>query len=114
MTTESLKIHSSVLDSNSCLVWLDRCYKDLLQWKRTLESYLFEPTTLKQFEIKQHLTDKMEVLVKRHKELEQLARSGRTLMGKQVDMIKSYLKETRQLEDGVQEYMGLLQPNTIH
>lgn len=109
MTTETQKTPASVLDSDSCLVWLDRSYKDLLQWKRKLESYLFEPTTLRQFEIKQQLSDKMEALVKRHKELVQLARSGRRLIGKQVEMIKNYLAETRQLEDGVQEYMGMLQ-----
>ncbi|ASV32080.1 hypothetical protein [Maribacter cobaltidurans] len=111
MTTEKTKSPNNVLDSNSCLVWLDRSYKDLLQWKRKLESYLFEPTTQRQFEIKQQLSEKMEALVRRHKELVQLARSGKTLIGKQVDLIKNYLVETKKLEDGVQEYMVMLHQN---
>ncbi|PIB25756.1 hypothetical protein [Maribacter sp. 4G9] len=109
MTTENTKTPMSVLDGNSCLVWLDRSYKDLLQWKRTLESYLFEPTTLRQFEIKQQLSDKLDALVRRYKELSKLALNEKTLLGKQVEMIKSYLVETRQLEGRVQEYMGMLQ-----
>ena len=111
MTTEKTKLPENVLDGNSCLVWLDRSYKDLLQWKRKLESYLFEPTTQKQFEIKQQLSDKMDALVRRHKELVQLARSGKKLIGKQVELIRNYLRETRELEGGVQEYMGMLHHN---
>ena len=112
MTTENTKSPENVLDSNSCLVWLDRSYKDLLQWKRKLESYLFEPTTQRQFEIKQKLSDKMDVLVRRHKELVQLIRSGKTRIGKQGELIRIYLAETRELEGGVQEYMGMLHQNT--
>lgn len=110
MITETSKITTSVLDSNSCLVWLDRSYKDLLQWKRTLESYLFEPTTLRQFEIKQRLGESIEVLLNRYTELASLARRRGKLIGNQVEMIKKYLTETRTLEEAVQEYMGILHP----
>lgn len=111
MTTKTLKVQASAFDSDSCLVWLDRSYKDLLQWKRKLQSYLFEPTTLRQFEIKQQLSDKMEALVKRHRELLKLVQNGTRLIGNHVEMIKGYLAETRQLEDRVQQYMGMIQPN---
>ncbi|KAA2216981.1 MULTISPECIES: hypothetical protein [Maribacter] len=108
MTAESSKRTTSVLDSNSCLVWLDRCYKDLLQWKRTLESYLFEPTTQRQFELKQRLTDAMERLLNRYRELATVARNNNKLVGNQVELIKNYMIETRKLEDGVQEYIVML------
>lgn len=110
MTTESSKINTSVLDSNSCLVWLDRSNKDLLQWKRALESYLFEPTTQGQFELKQRLTDTMQRLLIRYKELATEAGNNGKLVGNQVEMIKKYMMETRELEDGVQEYMVMLHP----
>ncbi|MDC6388416.1 hypothetical protein PP182_06970 [Maribacter sp. PR1] len=111
MTMETSKTYSRILDSDSCLVWLDRSYKDLLQLKRNLGSYLFEPTTSKQFEIKQQLSDSMEALVHRHLELVRLARSGRQLLAKQIEMIKNYVTEAKKLEDRIYEYMGMTQTN---
>lgn len=112
MSEESQKSRTTVLDSDCCLVWLDRSYKDLLQWKRKLESYLFEPNTQSQFEIKQQLCEKMDALVLRHRELVKLARSGKKIVGKQVEMIRNFLTETRKLEGSVQEYIVMLQTNT--
>ncbi|RRQ48401.1 hypothetical protein DZC72_11880 [Maribacter algicola] len=110
MTRETFRITTNVMDNNSCLVWLDRSYKDLLQWKRKLDSYLFEPTTLRQFELKRQLTDAIETLLNRYIELSTMARRRGKLIGNQVEMIKNYLMETRTLEDEVQQYMGILHP----
>jgi hypothetical protein len=75
-----------------------------------LESYLFEPTTQRQFELKQRLTDAMEHLLNRYRELATVARNNGKLVGNQVELIKSYLVETRKLEGGVQKYNAMLHP----
>ncbi|WP_281540280.1 hypothetical protein [Maribacter aestuarii] len=94
---------------NAYLVRIERSYRNLLQFKEQLSSYLFEPCTVDQYKEREELKKKIAKLSKGHLALLEIYRNNKNSLNQHLSNINEQLKEAKRLEEGIMNYMAILQ-----
>jgi hypothetical protein len=93
---------------NAYLVLIERSYRNLLQFKEQMSSYLCEPYTADQYKEREKIKKKMIKLSKGHLALLEIYRNNKNSLNQQLTNIIEQLKEAKRLEEGIMNYMALL------
>lgn len=83
---------------------LDRSYRNLLQYKSRLESYLYEPTTRTLYETKEYLCHKIEQLVINHMEIMNRIRNASGFFEPDMTLVHTQLEESSRVKEDVEMY----------
>ncbi len=94
------------LDSNACLLRMERNHRDLAQLSKKLNSYICEPRTYTLFERIEILRNRLERLKDNNSEIMASLKGHKKNLGNQVERIKQQFMEFRELEKCVAEYMA--------
>ncbi len=101
---ENTKTASKITNFSKGILRIERSNKDLLQFKTKLNSYLCEPTTYKQYKIREELSEKINNLIKSHQELLDYLKTNKFTT--QPDTrINNSLQEAKLVEEGVSNYI---------
>ncbi|MFX0556935.1 hypothetical protein ACOCEA_09055 [Maribacter sp. CXY002] len=101
---ESTRAEVKITDLNTSALRVERSYNNLLQFKTKLNSYLYEPTTYKQYTMREELARGVNNQLKVHLELLNTIKAGE-LVSETIVIIKSQLRTAKMLEDGITKYI---------
>ena len=105
---QTSKKSDGLKEINAYLVLIERSYRNLLQFKEQLSSYLCEPCTADQHKEREKIKKKMVKLSKGHLALLEIYRNNKNSLNQQLTHIIEQLKEAKRLEEGIMNYMTLL------
>jgi len=101
---ENTKTAGKITNFSKGILRIERSYKDLLQFKTKLNSYLCEPTTYKQYKSREELSEKINNLIKSHQELLDYLKNNN--FATQPDTrINDSLQEAKLVEERVGNYI---------
>ena len=106
---ETLKQQSEPDEMSTYLLRVERSYRTLLQFKEQLKSYLCEPCTVVQYETKERIQTNIDRLAKGHLALLDIYRNKKNNLNSLVQTITDQLKEAKTLEEGISNYITLVQ-----
>lgn len=95
---------SKITNFSKSILRIERSYKDLLQFKTKLNSYLCEPTTYKQYKSREELSEKINNQIECHLELLDSLKTSH-LITKPETRITDSLQEAKLVEEGVSNYI---------
>lgn len=101
---ESTKTESEITNFSKGILRIERSYKDLLQFKVKLNSYLCEPTTYKQYKRREELSEIINNQIKNHQELLDSLKTSRSITKPEMQ-INDRLKEVKLVEERVSDYI---------
>ncbi|MGB3149968.1 MAG: hypothetical protein WBB27_04845 [Maribacter sp.] len=102
---ETSKNNYDLKDIDAYLLRIERSYRNLLQFKEKMNSYLCEPCTANQYEAREKIHQKMIKLTQGHLELMKIFRNKRNDLSNELMTIRNHLNEVRRLEEGICNYM---------
>jgi len=91
-------------DASKCLGKLERCYSTLQYFRKRINSYLYEPSTMALFETKAYIKDKIGKLAAANETLLNYLKRTNELLPDQYQSVNFHIKETELLESDVMEY----------
>lgn len=106
---ETLKKNDALKELNTYLVRIERSYRNLLQFKEQLSSYLCEPYTADQYEEREEIQKKMDKLTKGHLALLEIYHKKKSNLSNHLANINDQLREAKVLEEGIMHYMTVIQ-----
>lgn len=101
---ENTKTESKITNFSKGILRIERSYKDLLQFKVKLNSYLCEPTTYKQYKSREELSEKINNQIKSHQELLDSLKTSHFIT-KPETQINDRLQEAKLVEERVNDYI---------
>ncbi len=106
---EAVKQQSELKEINTYLPRIERSYRNLLQFKEQLNSYLCEPCTMVQYEAREKIQTNIDRLEKGHLALLNIYRNKRISFNNVLQTISDQLMEAKRLEEGVNNYITMVQ-----
>ena len=106
---ETSNKNDGLKEINTYLVRIERSYRNLLQFKEQLSSYLCEPCTVDQYEEREEIKKKMDKLTKGHLALLEIYRKKKNNLSNHLANITEQLREAQILEEGITHYMTVIQ-----
>ena len=105
---ETIKKQVESKDINSYFPRVERSYRNLLQFKEQLNSYLCEPCTIVQYEAREKIRTKIDKLTKSHLALLNIYRNKRNNFNNVFQTMSDQLMEAKKLEEGINDYLSLV------
>lgn len=106
---DTLKENDGHKELNTYLVRIERSYRNLLQFREQLSSYLCEPCTVDQYEEREEIQQKMDKLTKGHLALIEMYQKKKNSLSQHLTNINNQLREAKVLEEGIMHYMTIIQ-----
>ncbi|SIQ62105.1 hypothetical protein [Maribacter ulvicola] len=100
----------NVQDKSMCLGKLERCYHTIQQFKKRVDSYMYEPTTMALFETKLYLKGRITKLSETNQKLLGYLKSSNEILPEHYKQVNYHIRETFELEFDFLEYTMRFRP----